>query len=168
MDRLRAVALGNEYFARTVYLTVCVCVSVVCAGSGNVDELMVVSLVVASRGSFSVPTVRSASDLKAVLKRLGGLVADELMAVEVTWSPQVRCVRVAEQWLFGTISGANVHCWAATQHLCVLREHVWVVGLAGNSCVCVCVCVCAMFPQAEGDSLTRDEVLADYPDLTPL
>lgn len=52
------------------------------------DELVVVTLLVAAEAQFSLPPVRSLSDLKAALQVLGGLGASQTVAVELLWTPQ--------------------------------------------------------------------------------
>eukprot|EP00200_Dunaliella_tertiolecta_P001900 CAMPEP_0202351400 /NCGR_PEP_ID=MMETSP1126-20121109/8058_1 /ASSEMBLY_ACC=CAM_ASM_000457 /TAXON_ID=3047 /ORGANISM="Dunaliella tertiolecta, Strain CCMP1320" /LENGTH=366 /DNA_ID=CAMNT_0048943505 /DNA_START=27 /DNA_END=1128 /DNA_ORIENTATION=- len=52
------------------------------------DDALVVTLVVAARGDLDIPnTVSSWSDLAGVMKTLGGLSSEQLMALDLTWSP---------------------------------------------------------------------------------
>ncbi|KAF5835224.1 hypothetical protein DUNSADRAFT_7713 [Dunaliella salina] len=54
----------------------------------NCDDALVVTLVVAARGDLEIPnTVGSWSDLAGVMKTLGGLSSEQLMALDLTWSP---------------------------------------------------------------------------------
>lgn len=75
----------------------------------GVNELLVVTLVVAAEGNFSLPPVRTSADLRNCLNTLGGIAPSQMIGVELLWTPQ-----------------------------------------------------------AEGDYYTRDEVIADYPNLVPL
>lgn len=52
------------------------------------DELVVVTVLVAARGGLSLPKVTSASELRTALNRLGAVPADDVLAVEVLWTPQ--------------------------------------------------------------------------------
>ncbi|MEA5515069.1 DUF1517 domain-containing protein [Nodularia sp. UHCC 0506] len=69
-------------------------------------EYLIVTLLAATLGKFEVPEVNSADDLRQALRRIGGIPGDQLLAIEVLWTPQ-----------------------------------------------------------AEGDTLTSDDILAEYPDL---
>lgn len=51
-------------------------------------ELIVVTLLVAADGSFKVPTVDSRTSLKQALSMMGAVRADDLLAVEVLWTPE--------------------------------------------------------------------------------
>jgi uncharacterized membrane protein len=74
-----------------------------------VNELMVVTIVVAAEGGLKLPPIRTSQDLRSALNTLAGISPSSVVAVELLWTPQ-----------------------------------------------------------AEGDYYTRDEVIADYPDLVPL
>jgi uncharacterized membrane protein len=54
------------------------------------EELVVVTLLVAARGGTlaSLPKVTSGGELRAALNRLGAVPADDVLAVEVLWTPQ--------------------------------------------------------------------------------
>ena len=52
------------------------------------DELVVVTLLVAARGALPLPKVTSAPELRAALNRLGAVPADDVLAVEVLWTPR--------------------------------------------------------------------------------
>jgi uncharacterized membrane protein len=69
-------------------------------------EYLIVTLLAATLGKLEIPDVNSADDLRQVLRRIGGISGDELLAIEVLWTPQ-----------------------------------------------------------AQGDTLTSDDILAEYPDL---
>ncbi|MBW4418737.1 MAG: DUF1517 domain-containing protein [Myxacorys californica WJT36-NPBG1] len=69
-------------------------------------EYIVVTLLVGTQGKLQLPTINSSDDLKRALSQLGSVSGDQLLALEVLWTPQ-----------------------------------------------------------AEGDVLTRDDVLAEYPNL---
>jgi uncharacterized membrane protein len=58
------------------------------SGSGGDDELVVVTVLVAARGALPLPKVRSGGELRAALNRLGAVPADDVLAVEVIWTPQ--------------------------------------------------------------------------------
>lgn len=69
-------------------------------------EYIVVTLLVGTQGKLQLPSINSAEDMRRALSQLGSVSSDQLLALEVLWTPQ-----------------------------------------------------------AEGDVLTRDDVLAEYPDL---
>ncbi|MDB9447028.1 DUF1517 domain-containing protein [Anabaena sp. CS-542/02] len=69
-------------------------------------EYLIVTLLAATLGKLEIPEVNSADDLRQVLRRIGGIPGDQLLAIEVLWTPQ-----------------------------------------------------------SEGDTLTSDDILAEYPDL---
>jgi uncharacterized membrane protein len=75
----------------------------------GVNELVVVTLLVAADGDFQLPTISSTADLKLALSRLGGIPPDNVVGLEVLWTPQ-----------------------------------------------------------AEGDTFTQNQLVADYPSLVPL
>lgn len=52
------------------------------------DELVVVTLLVAARGGLALPSVTSAPDLRTALNRLGAVPTEDVLAVEVLWTPQ--------------------------------------------------------------------------------
>lgn len=57
------------------------------AGDGS-KELIVVTLIVAADGSFKLPQVDSRTSLKQALAMMGAVRADDLLAVEVLWTPE--------------------------------------------------------------------------------
>ena len=69
-------------------------------------EYLIVTLLAATLGKMEIPQINSADDLRQALRRIGGIGGDQLLAIEVLWTPQ-----------------------------------------------------------AEGDTLTSDDILAEYPDL---
>jgi uncharacterized membrane protein len=63
------------------------------AGSGEPDELVVVTLLVATRCEVDLPArISSLQGLRDALNALGGLPQDAVLGVELLWTPQVRCV----------------------------------------------------------------------------
>ncbi|CAI5480382.1 unnamed protein product [Closterium sp. Yama58-4] len=52
------------------------------------SEYIVVTVLAATEGTLRLPEIKSASDLREALTRLGSIPADELQAVEVLWTPQ--------------------------------------------------------------------------------
>jgi uncharacterized membrane protein len=51
-------------------------------------EYIVVTLLAATLGKLDIPTVNSADDLRQVLRQIGSLSSDKLLAIEVLWTPQ--------------------------------------------------------------------------------
>jgi uncharacterized membrane protein len=49
---------------------------------------IVVTLVVAAQGGLKLPVIRSSQDLRLALGQLGSISSDNLLAVEVMWTPQ--------------------------------------------------------------------------------
>ena len=56
--------------------------------SDGSKELIVVTLLVAADGSFKLPQVDSRASLKQALAMMGAVRADDLLAVEVLWTPE--------------------------------------------------------------------------------
>ncbi|BFM38805.1 DUF1517 domain-containing protein [Synechocystis sp. LKSZ1] len=52
------------------------------------DDYILVTILVATLGKLSLPTVNDASDLRQALQKLGGIGGEQLLAVEVLWTPQ--------------------------------------------------------------------------------
>lgn len=52
------------------------------------QEFVVVTILLAARGSIRVPAVRSGDELASALGALGGVPASDVLAVEVMWTPQ--------------------------------------------------------------------------------
>lgn len=52
------------------------------------DELIVVTILVAADGDLKVPSINSQESLRTALNRLGSLRSDQVLAVEVLWTPQ--------------------------------------------------------------------------------
>jgi len=57
-------------------------------GTGDDEELVVVTLLVAARGGLALPKVTSLAELKAALSKLGSVPTEDVLAVEVLWTPQ--------------------------------------------------------------------------------
>jgi uncharacterized membrane protein len=59
-------------------------------GDGTEDpgEYILATLVVAAQGKLDLPNVRSTADLKQALGQIGAVSSDDLLAVEVLWTPQ--------------------------------------------------------------------------------
>lgn len=51
-------------------------------------EYILATLVVASQGKFDLPAINSADDLRRTLSQMGAVSSDNLLAVEVLWTPQ--------------------------------------------------------------------------------
>lgn len=61
------------------------------SSSGKPDELIVVTMLVATGCKANIPDkINSLSDLKQALEALGGLPQDQVLGVELLWTPQVR------------------------------------------------------------------------------
>eukprot|EP00197_Chlamydomonas_leiostraca_P004651 CAMPEP_0202865866 /NCGR_PEP_ID=MMETSP1391-20130828/6587_1 /ASSEMBLY_ACC=CAM_ASM_000867 /TAXON_ID=1034604 /ORGANISM="Chlamydomonas leiostraca, Strain SAG 11-49" /LENGTH=326 /DNA_ID=CAMNT_0049545749 /DNA_START=258 /DNA_END=1238 /DNA_ORIENTATION=+ len=56
--------------------------------SDEVDEYLVVTLVVAASGAWSLPAIKTPADVRAALRTIGGLSPTSTLAVELTWTPQ--------------------------------------------------------------------------------
>ncbi|MBD2199997.1 MULTISPECIES: DUF1517 domain-containing protein [Calothrix] len=69
-------------------------------------EYIIVTLLVATLGKYGIPALNSTEDLRQALRQIGGIPSEQILAIEVLWTPQ-----------------------------------------------------------AEGDTLTSDDLLAEYPDL---
>lgn len=52
------------------------------------EELIVVTVIVASKGRFKLPAVRSGAELREALSTLGAVPSDGVLGVEVLWTPQ--------------------------------------------------------------------------------
>ncbi len=51
-------------------------------------EFIVVTLLVATQGSLTLPAINNPQDLRQALGQLGGVPSDRLLALEVLWTPQ--------------------------------------------------------------------------------
>ncbi|MDB9374636.1 DUF1517 domain-containing protein [Nodularia sphaerocarpa] len=51
-------------------------------------EYLIVTLLAATLGKFEIPEINSADDLRQALRRIGGIPGDQLLAIEVLWTPQ--------------------------------------------------------------------------------
>lgn len=52
-------------------------------------EYIVATILVASQGKLNLPAVNTTEDVRAALNKIGGISSEQLMAVEVLWTPQV-------------------------------------------------------------------------------
>lgn len=57
-------------------------------GSKDLDQWLVITFIIAVERGLKLPKAQSVFDLKAVLKTLGGITVDELLAFELLWTPQ--------------------------------------------------------------------------------
>jgi len=55
--------------------------------SEAVDELIVITILVAYEGGVKLNKCRDREEVRATLETLGGLRADQILAVEVLWTP---------------------------------------------------------------------------------
>jgi len=62
--------------------------SVTLEKQGVTNELIVVTILVATVGTLKLPSVRSRNELKEALNKLGSVRARDVLAVEVLWTPQ--------------------------------------------------------------------------------
>jgi len=51
-------------------------------------EYLIVTLLAATLGKFEIPEINSSDDLRQALRRIGGIPGDQLLAIEVLWTPQ--------------------------------------------------------------------------------
>lgn len=51
-------------------------------------EYLIVTLLAATLGKFEIPQINSSDDLRQALRRIGGIPGDQLLAIEVLWTPQ--------------------------------------------------------------------------------
>lgn len=51
-------------------------------------EYIIVTLLAATLGKFEIPQINSADDLRQALRRIGGMSGEQLLAIEVLWTPQ--------------------------------------------------------------------------------
>lgn len=54
----------------------------------GLDQWLCVTLIVAAECSLKLPKIRSLADLQKCLALLGGLRVDDVVAVELLWTPQ--------------------------------------------------------------------------------
>ncbi|PSN20239.1 hypothetical protein C7271_03240 [filamentous cyanobacterium CCP5] len=57
-------------------------------GQGQPGEYIVATLVVATYGKVNLPTIQDSQDLRRALSQLGAIASDQLIAIEVLWTPQ--------------------------------------------------------------------------------
>ncbi|BAY30918.1 hypothetical protein NIES2107_27660 [Nostoc carneum NIES-2107] len=51
-------------------------------------EYIIVTLLVATLGKSAIPAINSADDLRQALRQIGGIPSEQLLAIEVLWTPQ--------------------------------------------------------------------------------
>lgn len=51
-------------------------------------EYIIVTLLAATLGKMQIPAINSADDLRQALRQIGGLPSEQLLAIEVLWTPQ--------------------------------------------------------------------------------
>lgn len=51
-------------------------------------EYIVVTVIVGTQGKLQLPTVKNSEDLRVALRQIGGVSSEQLLAVEVLWTPQ--------------------------------------------------------------------------------
>ncbi len=51
-------------------------------------EFIVVTVIVGTQGKLQLPTVKNSEDLRQALRQIGGVSSEQLLAVEVLWTPQ--------------------------------------------------------------------------------
>lgn len=51
-------------------------------------EYIVVTVLVGTQGKLQLPTVKNSDDLRQALRQIGGVSSEQLLAVEVLWTPQ--------------------------------------------------------------------------------
>ena len=47
-----------------------------------------VTVIVGTQGKLQLPAVKNSEDLRQALRQIGGVSSDQLLAVEVLWTPQ--------------------------------------------------------------------------------
>ncbi|MEW5307150.1 MAG: hypothetical protein WDW38_002221 [Sanguina aurantia] len=58
-------------------------------GTGNgLDEWLAITLVIATEGSVKLPKIRGVAEMKKSLTMLAGISRDDLVAMELLWTPQ--------------------------------------------------------------------------------
>lgn len=57
--------------------------------SENPGEYIVATVLVASQGKLALPEISSSEDVRRALNQIGAISSEQLMAVEVLWTPQV-------------------------------------------------------------------------------
>ncbi|MFM9266691.1 DUF1517 domain-containing protein [Tychonema sp. BBK16] len=51
-------------------------------------EYIVVTVIVGTQGKLQLPTVKNSEDLRVALRQIGGVSSEQLLAIEVLWTPQ--------------------------------------------------------------------------------
>ncbi len=64
----------------------------------GLKELIVVTILVAAEGSFRLPKITSRTELKTALSRIGSLVPEDILAVEVRWAGPSRLGCTSPGW----------------------------------------------------------------------
>lgn len=128
-------------------------------GPGGVDELVVVTLLVASQhGDLGLPDrIDSLQDLQATLRVLGGLTRDQVGSGQGGRADAGH--RPSRRIPPPCVSGC---------HLCARLAQPLVSGVAPLPLLQVLGVEVMWTPQADTDYYGRDEVAADFPDLVPL
>lgn len=55
---------------------------------GDPGEYIVVTVIVGTQGKLQLPAVKNSADLRQALRQIGGVSSEQLLAVEVLWTPQ--------------------------------------------------------------------------------
>eukprot|EP00891_Asterochloris_glomerata_P002919 jgi/Astpho2/2919/Aster-01066 len=58
------------------------------SGTETMSDLMVVTILVAADADLKIPRIRGREDLKSALNKLGALRSEQVLAVEVLWTPE--------------------------------------------------------------------------------
>jgi uncharacterized membrane protein len=53
-------------------------------------EYIIVTLLVATLGKYAIPAINSADDLRQALRQIGGIPSEQILALEVLWTPQAQ------------------------------------------------------------------------------
>jgi uncharacterized membrane protein len=56
--------------------------------NGAPGEYIVVTVIVGTQGKLQLPSVKNSDDLRQALRQIGGVSSEQLLAVEVLWTPQ--------------------------------------------------------------------------------
>lgn len=57
--------------------------------NGDPGEYIVVTLVVGTQGTLKLPKIQESEDLSQALRQIGAIAGDQLLALEILWTPQV-------------------------------------------------------------------------------
>lgn len=58
------------------------------ANNEGPGEYIVVSIIVATQGKLQLPAINSSDELRQALRQIGGISSEQLLAVEILWTPQ--------------------------------------------------------------------------------